>query len=836
MEEELGANDDELCTRLYLENEEAIQLVKNNLLPFAKGVEEARQNVIDVLEADQTKNHTVGDHLDPEQEKDILECQEEQEEIHPDFSHLDPDDLEINDNLQQIRKMARNIHIRTPDERLLEARRLDKFQKQALHIAIKYAEDIVISRKGKAPYPNPPFLLVHGGAGSGKSTLINVISQYVHNLLRKDGDELDCPYVLLSAYTGTAAANIEGQTLHTLFSFNFGAGYMSLSDKARDEKRTLYKNLKMLIIDEISLVDSDMLYKIDLRLREITEKGVPMGNIAVIVLGDLMQMSPVTGRYIFLEPRDKHFSIANDIDPLWKKFSCLNLEINHRQGEDREYADMLNRIRIGKETEEDIEKLKERVRDRNHPDILEAKDALYIFGTNKNVNKMNERRLKETTGEEYMIPAICYHKSIQNFQPSEGKAGEVNKTPFQKNLRLKVGVKVMLTYNIDTSDGLTNGARGDLIGVVIDEQKKVKKLIIKFEKENVGLNRRRQYPEIERKYRGGTVIEKVKFSFFISKSKNNLINTATVIQFPVKLSFSSTAHKVQGATVHKPRKVIISTTDTFAAAMIYVELSRVCARSQIYFLDEFNETKMHPNSKALEELERLNSISLNNNPSEWCKVNDGELRISSLNCRSLKKHHDDISSDDILLFSDLIALQETWLEDGENLEYLDIPNYNLHPVSWGRGKGLAIYYKNDLFTHIEDFKSENLQISKFQSTYCDIIALYRSQTGDNIQLRDKLKNMIDLERQTLIIGDFNFCYLSSMAKSLRDFLNFNKFIQLIREPTHIEGNTIDQAYFREGNNRSWELKNFIHSKYYSDHRGIAVIITQGNINTIGSDI
>ena len=167
----------------------------------------------------------------------------------------------------------------------------------------------------------------------------------------------------------------------------------------------------------------------------------------------------------------------------------------------------------------------------------------------------------------------------------------------------------------------------------------MKKLIIKFEKENVGQNRRRQYPEIERKYRGGTVIEKVKFSFSISKSKNNLINTATVIQFPVKLSFSSTAHKVQGATVHKPRKAIISTTDTFAAAMIYVELSRVCARSQIYFLDEFNETKMHPNSKALEELERLNSISLNYNPSEWCKVNDGELRISSLNCRSLKKHY-----------------------------------------------------------------------------------------------------------------------------------------------------------------------------------------------------
>ena len=134
---------------------------------------------------------------------------------------------------------------------------------------------VLISRKGKIPYPRAPHMMIHGGAGSGKSTLIHVMSQQVHSMLRRDGDDPDCPYVLLSAYTGTAAANIEGQTLHTLFSFNFGAGYMSLSDKMRDEKRNLYKNLKMLIIDEISLVDSDMFYKIDLRLREITQIGEP---------------------------------------------------------------------------------------------------------------------------------------------------------------------------------------------------------------------------------------------------------------------------------------------------------------------------------------------------------------------------------------------------------------------------------------------------------------------------------------------------------------------------------------------------------------------------------
>ena len=81
----------------------------------------------------------------------------------------------------------------------------------------------------------------------------------------------------------------------------------------RDEKRNLYRNLKMLIIDEISLVDADMFYKIDLRLREITNNEATMGNIAVIILGDLMQMSPVTGRYIFLTPRDKQFKLSHEL-------------------------------------------------------------------------------------------------------------------------------------------------------------------------------------------------------------------------------------------------------------------------------------------------------------------------------------------------------------------------------------------------------------------------------------------------------------------------------------------------------------------------------------------
>ena len=88
--------------------------------------------------------------------------------------------------------------------------------------------------------------------------------------------------------------------------------------------------------------------------------GVPLGNVGIFVLGDLMQMCPISGRYIFLDPRNEQFLLFHELDPLWKKFQCINLEINHRQGEDKDYAEMLNLIRIGKETHDDIGKLKER--------------------------------------------------------------------------------------------------------------------------------------------------------------------------------------------------------------------------------------------------------------------------------------------------------------------------------------------------------------------------------------------------------------------------------------------------------------------------------------------
>ena len=163
---------------------------------------------------------------------------------------------------------------------------------------------------------------------------------------------------------------------------------------------------------------------------------------------------------------------------------------------------MLNRIRIGEETAADIDQLKERVRKRNHQDIKKASGSLFIFGTNMKVNQMNNRSLKDLKGEEQVIMEICLHKSINKFKPSVNNAGNISNTPFQKELRLKTGAKVMLTYNIDTSDGLTNGARGELIGFTEDAKGIISKLIVRFENERYGTEKRRRHPGLLKKYPG----------------------------------------------------------------------------------------------------------------------------------------------------------------------------------------------------------------------------------------------------------------------------------------------------------------------------------------------
>ena len=104
-----------------------------------------------------------------------------------------------------------------------------------------------------------------------------------------------------------------------------------------------------------SLVSADLLYGIHFRLmKEAFQNKEPFGGVAMVCFGDIMQIKPVQGTPVFEEiHKNPQLSLHQSIDNLWRNFSVIMLKTNHRQGKDRDYANILNRVRVGQWTDDD---------------------------------------------------------------------------------------------------------------------------------------------------------------------------------------------------------------------------------------------------------------------------------------------------------------------------------------------------------------------------------------------------------------------------------------------------------------------------------------------------
>ena len=200
------------------------------------------------------------------------------------YEHLDRGDHNENEFLPS-NDWCKRIELKDNEQLSMEAQKLDKYQRKTLDIGLKYARDIVKSRNHENQIPEAPRVIVLGGAGSGKSTVINCLTQWVHKNLQRPGDEPQSPYILPTATTGAASVIIEGMTMHTGVGLDFSNKHSSLSDKKRELKRDQYKNLKFLIVDECSMMKSDQLYQLDLRLRELKQNNKVLEELQCSCLG-----------------------------------------------------------------------------------------------------------------------------------------------------------------------------------------------------------------------------------------------------------------------------------------------------------------------------------------------------------------------------------------------------------------------------------------------------------------------------------------------------------------------------------------------------------------------
>ena len=251
----------------------------------------------------------------------------------------------------------------------------------------------------------------------------------------------------------------------------------------------------------------------------------------------------------------------------------------------------------------------------------------------------------------------------------------------------------------------------------------------------------------------------------------------------------------QGQTVTKPNNLVVDVCSSHAPGMTYVMLSRCCSMQQLHIVDMFDPVKISVNESVREEAARMVAVSLNANPCEWMDTAKVGLRVCSLNCRSLRKHIEDVRTDPVLLQADVICLQETWLEDGEGEQGdYQLEGYRAFFNSIGPGKGVALFVKEGMrLGGAAKFTDAKIQLVKIAARQMDVINIYRSQDEALSSAASHLRDLLEPETDTLIIGDLNVC--ASQPNPLRNFLEGEGFHQLVTLPTHIQGGSLWIIFF-----------------------------------------
>ena len=339
-------------------------------------------------------------------------------------------------------------------------------------------------KEGKPVEPYHVFL--SGPGGVGKSHVIKLVHSDTLKLLKLSGTfEPDDVIALLTAPTGVAAFNINGMTLHSAFLLGRSkySGFQPLSHEKLNTLRTKLSRLMFVIIDEVSMVGSNMLLEIHRRLQQI--KGVSddkvFGGVSILAVGDLYQLPPVGQAPLFSNVSDCYAQLYGS-GSLWvDHFLMHELTQIMRQRDDIAFSDLLCRVRTNSCTSDDIQILRFREIAENTADY--PTQALHVYRLNADVDTRNGFMLNSLAPQsaQYTIKAIdsvagqTSHLSLSSLSDKRSETGGLHGT-----LKLAIGARVMLTTNVDVSDGLVNGARGEVVHVVTNNNSEVTSVLVRF--------------------------------------------------------------------------------------------------------------------------------------------------------------------------------------------------------------------------------------------------------------------------------------------------------------------------------------------------------------------
>lgn len=395
-------------------------------------------------------------------------------------------------------------------------------------------------------------IFLTGEAGTGKSTI-----------LREFQERCEGACVFL-APTGVAAINVQGTTLHSFFLFKPGLLTPdNLGGFNSHRRKSLIREIRTIVIDEVSMVRSDLFFAVDYRLRQLAagrDQHRPFGGKQLILVGDFFQLPPVIKTELEAKYLRSNYGGQYAFQTkLWEdaNFQCICLKNVHRQENDQLFLEVLKAIRHGHLTEREIVWNGER---------LSAVEALNRNCLENTSLKVPPVRLCTTNREAIAINAAMNAKlegSPTFFSASV--AGKFNEADFptESTLELKVGARVMVLCNKHRPDGSFEYVNGDT-GIIEEiPSGDTPQVVVKLDKGTtvtLGLNKWSNYdytlePD---EMTGRRTIRQREVGAFV--------------QIPLKLAYAITIHKAQGLTLDCVELHLGG--GCFAHGQLYTALSR----------------------------------------------------------------------------------------------------------------------------------------------------------------------------------------------------------------------------------------------------------------------
>ena len=371
------------------------------------------------------------------------------------------------------------------------------------------------------------------GGGFGKST---VIKELIKQLNKKYEDNPDA--IGVTAMTGVAAVLIGATTINSFLKIGLAKDsaedlYKRISKSKRDRSKfnVLSKDLKVLIIDEISMMSAALFGKISDYFKYIRRCDQPFGGVQIILSGDLCQLPPIENKsgYIFQSEE-------------WKEMDMCVIELTKcfRQSKDLEFQEILSNIRFGKIDNKSYLRLQELNTSKfEDSGILPTK----LFPTNKEVDSFNEQCLNN----------LCQDTDQQLFEFKIKKVSKDSKkiqdvillNGIPESVYLAIGAQVMITFNINIEAELVNGTRG-VITDICNNSITIKKL-------------------------DGSIHVITYVAAYDPEEKHKDHPTSIFEYIPLKVAFATSVHKSQGSTIEF---LEVDLSNSFGYGMGYVALSR----------------------------------------------------------------------------------------------------------------------------------------------------------------------------------------------------------------------------------------------------------------------